>query len=125
MRNTELHIDDDLSLTAYPHHKGHEVFVVVPGAAAKDVQALVVTRATQLTNRKLHPVIKGTECVFACMCEWLWLWVLKYICDMLCTCVILTTQGRGSSSECTPEVLAQPPPCTGNDGHLQPVCNTH
>lgn len=50
-----LHTDN-----AYPHHKGHEVFVVVPGAAAENVQALVVTIATQLTNRKLHPVIKET-----------------------------------------------------------------
>lgn len=55
-------------LRAYPHHKGHKVFVVVSGAAAEDVQALVVTRATQLTNRELHPVIKETECV--CVREW-------------------------------------------------------
>lgn len=63
VHNTVLYIDDDPTLTAYPHHKGQEVLVVVPGAAAKDVQALVVSRATQLTNRELHPVIKQTECV--------------------------------------------------------------
>lgn len=88
----------------------------------------MVTRATQLTNRKLHPVIKETECVFACVCEWFCgcgCTGTCATCCMLCTCVILTTQGRGNSSECTPEVLAEPPLCTGNDGHLQPVCNIH
>lgn len=67
-----LHIDEGPILRAYPHHKGHKVFVVVSGAAAEDVQALVVTRATQLTNRKLHPVINETEWVCVCVCvhEW-------------------------------------------------------
>ena len=40
-------------------------------------------------------------------------------------CVILTTQGHGSSSECTREVLAGPLLYKDNDEHLQPVCNIH
>lgn len=66
-----LHIDEGPILRAYPHHKGHKVFVVVSGAAAEDVQALVVTRATQLTNRKLHPVINETEWVCVCVCVYM------------------------------------------------------
>lgn len=73
--------------SAYPHHKRHEEFVIVPGAIAKDVKALVVTRATQLTNRKLHPVIKETECVFVCMREDLWWLWHKHICNMLYLCI--------------------------------------
>ena len=43
----------------------------------------------------------------------------------ICTYVILTIQGHGSSSEGTPKVLAEPPLYTGNDGRLQPACNSH
>lgn len=39
----------------YPHHEGHVVFVVVSGAAAQQVQALVVAAATQLAEREVHP----------------------------------------------------------------------
>lgn len=79
MKNTILHGDNGPTLTSYPHDKGHEVFVVVSRAAAEDVQALVVARATQLTNRKLHPVIKETERVF--VCEWVCL--CECMCDVL------------------------------------------
>ena len=115
-----LHNVDDPTLTSYPHDKGHEVFVVVSRAAAKDVQALMVARATQLTNRKVHPVIKETQCVFVHACVWVWVHVWS-----ACICWILTTQDRGSNSECTPGVLGEPPLYKGNDGHRPLVCNIH
>lgn len=51
----------------------------------------------------------------------------EYICDKLhlCICVILTIQDHDSNSECTLEVLAEPPLYTGSDGHRQLVCNIH
>lgn len=61
MRNAAPRVDCDPTTTTYPDHKGNEVFVVVLGAAAKDVQTLVVTRATQLSDGKLHPVNKEAE----------------------------------------------------------------
>lgn len=81
----------------------------------------MVTRATQFTNCKLHPVIKKTGCafLFVCVCENVSMVVLY-----LCIFTILTTQGHGSSSECTPEVLPEPPLYTGNDGRLRPVCSS-
>lgn len=49
------------SVKTYPHNKRHVVFVVVSGAAAEDVQALVVAGATQLTDGKIQPGFKTTE----------------------------------------------------------------
>lgn len=66
--------------------------------------------------------LKGTECfllissVHDCACG---TWC------MICMRVILTTQGRGSSSECTPEAVAALILCTGNDGHRPPACSIH
>lgn len=55
--------------------------------------------------------------------------MVENMCDVLrlceCVCVTLTTQGHGSSSECTPGVLAVPPLYTGSDGHQRPACNIH
>lgn len=48
---------------AHPHHEGHEVFVIVSWAAAEDIEALVVSRAAQLSNRELHPVVEEENVV--------------------------------------------------------------
>lgn len=128
-----LPTDDKPTIRAYPDYEGHKVLIVVSGAAAEDVQALMVTRATQLTNSKLHPVIKETVCVFFCVCvsvcmlTVLWLWMREYMGYVLylCSRLTLTTQGHDSSSECIQEVLVEPPLYTDNDWHQPPVCNNH
>lgn len=50
---------------------------------------------------------------------------MQHAISVYTVCVILTTQGHDSSSECTREVLVEPLLCKDNDGHLQPVCNIH
>lgn len=55
----------------------------------------------------------------------LWLWENTCHVLYLYIGVKLTIQGRGNSSEGTPKVLVEPPLYTGNDGRLQPACNSH
>lgn len=79
----------------------------------------MVTRAMQLTNHKLHPVIRETESI----CAFVFVNV-SVVARTGASRVTLTTTGHGSGSGGIPGVSAAPPLYTGNGERLRQVCNS-